>query len=46
MDAGGKWKRPLVTEITGAGDWWKAEDHHQDYLVKNPGGYTCHWVRD
>ncbi len=46
VDASGKWKRPIVTEITAAGDWWKAEDYHQDYLVKNPGGYTCHWVRD
>jgi peptide methionine sulfoxide reductase msrA/msrB len=46
VDASGKWKRPIVTEITAAGEWWKAEEHHQDYLVKNPGGYTCHWVRD
>ncbi|MBI4911990.1 MAG: bifunctional methionine sulfoxide reductase B/A protein [Acidobacteria bacterium] len=46
VDASGKWPRPLVTEITAAGDWWTAEDYHQDYLVKNPGGYTCHWVRD
>ena len=46
VDASGKWKRPIVTEITPAGPWWKAEDYHQDYLVKNPGGYTCHFVRD
>lgn len=46
VDASGKWKRPIVTEVTAAGAWWKAEDYHQDYLVKNPGGYTCHWVRD
>jgi len=46
VDASGKWKRPIVTEITPAGPWWDAEDYHQDYLVKNPGGYTCHWVRD
>ena len=46
VEAGGKWKRPIVTEITAAGEWWKAEEYHQDYLVKNPGGYTCHWVRD
>jgi peptide methionine sulfoxide reductase msrA/msrB len=46
VDASGKWKRPLVTEITAAGPWWKAEDHHQDYLIKHPGGYTCHYVRD
>lgn len=46
VDASGKWKRPVVTEITPAGPWWRAEEYHQDYLVKNPGGYTCHWVRD
>ena len=46
VDASGKWKRPLVTEITAAGPWWRAEDYHQDYLIKHPGGYTCHWVRD
>ncbi len=46
VDASGKWQRPVVTEITPAGPWWRAEDYHQDYLEKNPGGYTCHWVRD
>jgi len=46
VDASGKWKRPIVTEITAAGPWWRAEDYHQDYLIKHPGGYTCHWVRD
>jgi peptide methionine sulfoxide reductase msrA/msrB len=46
VDASGKWKKPLVTEITPAGPWWKAEDYHQDYLQKHPGGYTCHFVRE
>ncbi len=46
VDASGKWKRPIVTEITAAGPWWKAEEDHQDYLVKHPGGYTCHYIRD
>lgn len=44
--ASGKWQRPIVTEIVPAGPWWRAEEYHQDYLVKNPGGYTCHWVRE
>jgi peptide-methionine (S)-S-oxide reductase len=26
-------------------DFWEAEDYHQDYLVKNPRGYTCHFPR-
>ncbi len=46
VDASGKWKKPVVTEITKASTWWKAEDYHQDYLQKNPGGYTCHYMRD
>lgn len=46
VNASGKWKRPIVTEIVAASPWWDAEGYHQDYLVKNPGGYTCHWVRD
>ena len=27
-------------------DFWPAEEYHQDYLDKNPGGYTCHYLRD
>ena len=45
VEASGAWKRPIVTEIVPAGPWWKAEAYHQDYLVKHPGGYTCHYVR-
>ncbi len=46
VDASGKWKKPVVTEIVPAGPFYPAEDYHQDYLEKNPGGYTCHWLRD
>ncbi len=46
VEASGQWQRPLTTEIAPAGDFWRGEDYHQDYLVKNPGGYTCHYVRD
>jgi peptide methionine sulfoxide reductase msrA/msrB len=46
VDASGKWKKPVVTEIVQAGKFFPAEDYHQDYLVKNPGGYTCHYYRD
>jgi peptide methionine sulfoxide reductase msrA/msrB len=41
----GLWKRPVVTEIVPAGTFTRAEDYHQDYLVKHPGGYTCHYLR-
>ena len=46
VDASGKWSRPITTEITDASTWYRAEEYHQDYLQKNPGGYTCHWLRD
>lgn len=46
VDASGKWKAPVVTSIVKAGPFTSAEDYHQDYLEKNPGGYTCHFLRD
>ena len=46
VDASGKWERPIVTEIVQAGPFTPAEDYHQDYLEKNPGGYTCHYLRE
>jgi peptide methionine sulfoxide reductase msrA/msrB len=46
VDASGKWKRPIVTEVVPAGEFWPAETYHQDYLQKDPNGYTCHFLRD
>lgn len=46
VDKSGKWKSPVVTQIVPFKKWWRAEEYHQDYLEKNPGGYTCHWLRD
>jgi len=46
VDASGKWKNPVVTEIVAAAPFYPAEDYHQKYLVKTPGGYTCHYWRD
>lgn len=46
VEASGKWKKPLVTQIVEGGQFWPAEGYHQDYLVKNPNGYTCHFYRD
>ena len=40
------WKSPIVTEIVAAGPFYTAEDYHQDYLQKHPGGYTCHYLRE
>jgi methionine-S-sulfoxide reductase len=46
VNASGKWRRPVVTEIATASIWYSAEGYHQKYLLKNPGGYTCHFMRD
>jgi len=46
IDAAGMWKKPLVTEIVKVGEFYSAEEYHQDYLQKNPGGYTCHFLRE
>lgn len=45
VEASGLWPGKVVTELEPAGDFWEAEEVHQDYLVKNPGGYTCHFPR-
>ncbi|HXT98647.1 MAG TPA: bifunctional methionine sulfoxide reductase B/A protein [Polyangia bacterium] len=42
----GRWKSPIVTEIVDAGPFTPAEQYHQKYLEKNPGGYTCHYLRN
>lgn len=46
VNASGKWRRPVITEIATASIWYPAEGYHQKYLLKNPGGYTCHFMRD
>jgi len=45
VEASGLWPAPVVTEVVQAGAFWPAEPEHQDYLERNPGGYTCHFVR-
>jgi peptide methionine sulfoxide reductase MsrA len=39
------WKAPLTTELSEVAEFRKAEEHHQKYLVKNPGGYDNHFLR-
>ena len=46
VEASGKWKRPITTTIEPASTWYSAEGYHQDYLLKHPGGYSCHFLRD
>jgi methionine-S-sulfoxide reductase len=42
----GQWKAPITTTIETPAHWVKAEEYHQDYLVKHPGGYDNHYLRD
>lgn len=45
MDNSGIWPGVIVTEVEAAADFWPAEPEHQDYLQRNPNGYTCHFAR-
>ncbi len=45
VDKSKKWHGKIVTQIVPAGPFYSAEDYHQDYLLRNPGGYTCHFLR-
>lgn len=39
-----RWKDPVVTTLEPFTKFYPAEEYHQDYLQKNPGGYTCHAI--
>ena len=39
------WDKPITTTLEPLATFWSAEEYHQDYLQKNPGGYTCHYER-
>ena len=39
-----RWNDLVVTTLEPFIRFWPAEEYHQDYLVKNPGGYTCHAI--
>jgi peptide-methionine (S)-S-oxide reductase len=45
VNASGLWPGRAVTEVRAAGPFWEAEPEHQDYLLRYPGGYTCHFPR-
>ncbi|MBK8913995.1 MAG: peptide-methionine (S)-S-oxide reductase MsrA [Phycisphaerales bacterium] len=40
LEASGRYKRPIATQIVPAGEFWKAEEYHQKYLQKR-GLTTC-----
>lgn len=45
VNKSGLYKDPVTTSLEPLTTFYSAEDYHQDYLQKNPGGYTCHFVR-
>ena len=45
IEASGSWPGPVVSEINPEEPFWEAEPEHQEYLVRYPGGYSCHFVR-
>ncbi len=46
VEAARRWPRPIVTTVEPVRNWSRAEPEHQDYLVRSPGGYTCHFLRN
>lgn len=40
-----KWEGKVITSLESFTKFWTAEPEHQDYLVRNPNGYTCHFER-
>jgi peptide-methionine (S)-S-oxide reductase len=44
VNASGRWKDPVATTLEPFKAFWPAESEHQDYLQRNPGGYTCHLI--
>jgi peptide-methionine (S)-S-oxide reductase len=41
LQESGRLRRPIVTEITPASTFWRAEEYHQKYLAKR-GQSSCH----
>ena len=40
-----KWRDNVATTLEPYSTFWAAEPEHQDYLQRNPNGYTCHFER-
>lgn len=41
----GKFRSPIVTEVSPTSTFYRAEEYHQRYFAKN-GGISCHFLRD
>jgi methionine-S-sulfoxide reductase len=46
IEKSGAWKSKLTTQLAPAGVFYPAEEYHQHYLVKHPGGYDNHYLRN
>ncbi|UYW02379.1 peptide-methionine (S)-S-oxide reductase MsrA [Flavobacterium agricola] len=45
VDDSERWPGKIVTTLEPFTTFWPAEEEHQDYLLKKPNGYTCHFER-
>ncbi|PLY07134.1 MAG: peptide-methionine (S)-S-oxide reductase [Desulfuromonas sp.] len=41
LDSTDLYEDPIVTEIVPATAFWRAEEYHQKYILKQKPGYTC-----
>lgn len=46
VNASNKWNDKVATTLEPYTTFWPAEPEHQDYLLRKPNGYTCHFERD
>lgn len=46
VDQSKKWNGSVVTKVSKSPEFYRGEEYHQDYLVKHPNGYTCHYPRN
>jgi len=44
VNKSGRWPDPVVTTVEPLKEFYIAEDYHQNYLERNPNGYTCHAI--
>lgn len=45
VNRSGRWPNPVVTTLEPLTQFYPAEADHQNYLQRNPDGYTCHLIR-
>ncbi|MBJ7882168.1 peptide-methionine (S)-S-oxide reductase MsrA [Gelidibacter salicanalis] len=45
VNASNKWDGEVATTLEPYSKFWAAEPEHQDYLLRKPDGYTCHYER-